>query len=103
MELENPVDLSSYTHFQFSLYQPASLADAEIKLERPTTNAAVFLINYSGIEVDQGFLEYRIPISDFSGLDLTNVSIPFSVWNPQDSNQEFTVGTVHVDQLYFMN
>jgi len=101
IELAVPKNLSSYTYIKFSINKPASLANGEIKLESPTTNAAVFLENYTGIDVGQGFVEYTIPLADFTGLDLTKIKIPFSLWNPKDSYQNFVAGTVLIDNLYF--
>ncbi|NNF36462.1 MAG: hypothetical protein HKN68_20335, partial [Saprospiraceae bacterium] len=101
MELETTKDLSEYTHLNFSLILPETFADAEIKLESPSTNAAVFLRDYVGTEVSEGFQEFSIPLSDFNGLDLSQLSIPFSTWNPTDDSQNFTPGTVFIDRIYF--
>ncbi len=103
IELESPVDLSSHSTIKFSLNKPTSLVNAEIKLESPSTNAAVFLENYTGTDAGEGYLEYTIPLSDFTGLDLTQISIPFSMWNPVDASQEFVVGTVMIDGILFSN
>jgi len=103
IELETPVDLSSYTHVKFSLNYPANLTNAEIKLESPSTNFAIFLEDYSGTDVGQGFMEYSIPLSDFTGLDLTQISIPFAMWNPKDEDQNFVEGAVLIDNIYFSN
>ena len=101
IKMEDPVDLSSYTNFKFSLQTPAELVDAEIKLESPTTNAAVYLANYTGTDVGNGFLEYSIPLADFVGLDVSAVWIPFAMWNPQNSALEFVGGDVHIDNIHF--
>jgi hypothetical protein len=101
IELATPKDLSSYTYIKFSINKPASLTNGEIKLESASTNAVVFLENYTGIDVGQGFVEYSIPLADFTGLDLTKLSIPFSLWNPKDPIQNFVAGTVLIDNLYF--
>lgn len=99
--MAEPKDLSSYTHLHFSLNKPESLVDVEIKLESPGSNAAIFLVNYSGTAVGDGFTEYSIPLADFAGLDLTQLSIPFAMWNPQDASQEFVTATVLIDNVYF--
>ncbi len=101
IELSTPKNLSSYTFIKFSINKPASLTHGEIKLESPSTNAVVFLENYTGTDVGQGFVEYSIPLADFTGLDLTKLSIPFSLWNPKDPYQNFVAGTVLIDNLYF--
>ncbi len=101
IELENPVNLSEFTHLKFSIHKPDNIADAEIKLESPATNAAIFIIDYEGADVGLGFQEYTIPLADFEGLNITEISIPFAMWNPQDPGGNFTGGTVLIDNIYF--
>ena len=101
IELETSVDLSDFSYLKFSLNMPDNIADAEIKLESPSTNAAIFLIDYEAVEVGLDYQEYTILLADFEGLDLTEISIPFAVWNPQDADQNFTGGTVLIDNIYF--
>ncbi len=103
IELASPKNLSNYTHLTFSLNKPASLVNAEIKLESASTSAVVFLENYSGSIISDGFIEYTIPLIDFSGLDLSKLTIPLSIWNPQDNNQDFVTATVLIDNVYFKN
>jgi hypothetical protein len=103
LELESTVDLSNYSYLKFSLNKPAALVNAEIKLESPSTNFAIFLKDYSGVETSNGFLEYTIPLADFTGLDLTEIRIPFAMWNPQDADNNFVAATVLVDKVYFTN
>lgn len=55
------------------------------------------------IPVNNGFAEYNIPLSDFKGLDLENISIPFSIWNPKDSEENYFEGEILIDNLYFSN
>lgn len=104
MELETPKNILSYNALVFSLNKPTTLADAEIKLENPDNNgAAVFLIDYTPTDVSNGFVEYNIPLSDFTGLDLENLSIPFSIWNPKDSDGNLVEAEILIDNLYFSN
>ena len=103
IELEIPQDLSGYTYLNFSLKMPAALTDAEIKLESPPTNSPVFLTNYIGTDIGGSFQEYSIPLTDFSGLDLTQVLIPFAIWNPKDSNDDFVTGAILIDNINFSN
>ena len=63
----------------------------------------VFLENYTGLVISDGFTEYSIPLVDFIGLDLTELRIPFAIWNPQDINSEFVTATVLIDNVYFKN
>lgn len=105
LELEEPKDFSAYSNLRFAIHAPASLDDAEIKLEglTPSTSAAVMLADYSPVALSDGFVEYIIPLSDFAGLDLANVRIPFAMWNAVDANDDFSPATVYVDQVYFEN
>ena len=101
LELEETRNLTPYKSLKFSITKPATMINAEIKLESPASNHSVFLKDYTPAQVADGFLEYTIPLSDFSNLDLSQVSIPFAFWNPQDSGENFTGGTVLIDNLYF--
>lgn len=103
IELETPTDLQQYNYLKFSLNKPASMVNAEIKLESPGSNYALFLENYQGVAVDNGFLEYTIPLSDFIDLDLSEISIPFAIWNPQDDNQTIIPARIFIDNVYFSN
>ncbi len=101
IKMQDPADMSAYTNVHFSLKLPDDLTDAEIKLEGPSTDAAVYLINYTGVDVGDGFLEYTIPLADFTDLDVSAVNIPFAMWNPQNSAMEFVGGEVLIDNIYF--
>ncbi len=101
IELESPVDLSAYTSLKFSLYKPSELVNAEIKLESPKTNATVYLKDYTGADVGKGFVEYTIPFADFTDLDVLEIKIPFSMWNPQDASDAFVTAEVLIDNLHF--
>lgn len=101
--MEQPRNLSQYTHLVFALNMPASLANAEIKLESPSTQAAIFLENYQSTELTSGFVEYVVPMSDFQGLDLIQLRIPFSIWNPVDAQGNFVTATVLIDNVHFAN
>ncbi|MCB0580501.1 MAG: glycoside hydrolase family 16 protein [Phaeodactylibacter sp.] len=102
-ELDPTVDASQYANgsLKFSLRQPDDLADIEIKLESVATAVSLFLRDYSGADVGNGFLEYTIPMSDFEGLDLTDLKIPFALWNPVDASGEYLVGDILLDNVYF--
>jgi beta-glucanase (GH16 family) len=103
IELDSPKDLSAFSNLRFSLNAPASLDDAEIKLEAVSGSATVMLKNYSPSPLSNGFAEYTIPLSDFVGMDFANVRIPFAMWNAVDASQNFSPATVYVDQVYFSN
>lgn len=102
-EMGTPLDYSSYASgsLVFSLQTPADLHDLEIKLESVTNSAAVFLIDYTPTAVGNGYVEYTIPLADFTDLDFTSIRIPFALWNPQNVNDEFTAFDVLVDNIYW--
>ncbi|MCB0589399.1 MAG: family 16 glycosylhydrolase, partial [Phaeodactylibacter sp.] len=101
--LEPTVDASQYANgsLKFSLRQPAELADIEIKLESVATAVSLFLRDYTGEDIGDGWLEYTIPMSDFEGLDLTGLKIPFALWNPKDANDEYLKVDILLDNIYF--
>ncbi len=101
IELAAAKNLGNYAYLKFSLNKPSSLVNAEIKLESPSTNAIVFLEDYTGLPVAEGFVEYTIPLADFTGLDLTQITIPFAIWNPKGAYQNFVAATVLIDNVYF--
>jgi beta-glucanase (GH16 family) len=101
IKMQDPVDMSTYTNVHFSLKLPVDLNDAEIKLEGTSTDATVYLANYTGEDVGTGFFAYTIPLGDFVGLDVSDINIPFAMWNPQNTAQEFIGGEVLIDNLYF--
>ena len=68
----------------FSLKIPNDFADAEIKLDLSQI-ASVYLIDYTSTPVANGYVEYSIPIADFINLDLSEIKIPFALWNPKNS------------------
>lgn len=103
IELDSPKDLSAYTNLHFSLRKTASLDDAEIKLEGVGNNAIVMLKNYTGVPASNGYEDYTIPLSDFTGVDFTELRIPFAMWNAMDGSQNFSPTTVYVDKIYFGN
>jgi beta-glucanase (GH16 family) len=99
-ELESGVDISGYSNLHFSVKMPEELYEAEIKLESSNSAAAIFIENYESVPVEDGFVEYKIPLSDFEGLDLSNVHIPFAFWNPKDENESYVRGEVFIDNIY---
>ena len=101
IKLDKGVNLSTYKTLKFSIKKPAAVENAEIKLESSKTNAAVFLKDYTGKDVGKEFMEYSIPLSDFTDLALGDIIIPFGIWNPQDTNMAFVKGEVLIDNLYF--
>lgn len=103
ISMEQPKDLSSYSHLLFSLKMLENLTDAEIKLESISNSSSVFLVDYQGVEIASGFVEYAIPLTDFQGLDLMQMKIPFAIWNPKDVSGDFVTATVLIDNVHFAN
>ena len=101
LQLDTSKDISAFTALKFSVNKPDSLVNCEIKLESVASDAVVYLADYTGTELSDGFVEYTIPLADFSGLNNTELTIPFSIWNPEDSNGAFVKATVLIDNIYF--
>ncbi len=94
INIETPVDLTLYNDgaLVFAIKKPDVVANLEVKLEGDDGSAAsMFLVNYSSTDLGNGWEEYRIPVSDIvsEGLSLDQVTIPFALWNPVDSNGEY--------------
>lgn len=99
------LDMSAYSNgnLVFSIKKPAALTDAEIKLESTSTAAAVFLVNYTPTNtLANGYVEYTIPLSDFVGLDFTDIKIPFAIWNPVDAAGAFPAAEVFLDNIHWV-
>lgn len=96
-------DCSSFSNGRlvFSLKIPNDFYDAEIKLESFTNSASVYLIDYTSSPVANGYVEYSIPITDFINLDLTEMKIPFALWNPKNSVGAFDPFDIYVDNIYW--
>ena len=91
---ESPVDLTLYTQddLVFAIKKPSIVANLEVKLEGDDGSAAsLFLVNYTSTDLGNGWEEYRIPIADIvsGGLSIDQVTIPFALWNPVDSDENF--------------
>ena len=72
----------------------------KLKIESPSSSGSVFLTNYSPSNtLSNGFVEYTIPLSDFTGLDFTNIKIPFACWNPTDGSGAFSSFDVYFDDI----
>jgi len=102
-ELETPVDLSVYAdgNLIFYLKEPAELSDVELKMEAVSNSSAIFLVSYFPEAVPNGFLKYKIPLNQFVDLDLSEIKVPFSLWNPKDVNGDYPVVDIIVDNIFF--
>ena len=102
---QSPVDMSAYANgsLVFAINLPSTIVDAEIKLESVSSDAAVFLTNYTPTNtLSNGYVEYTIPLSDFAGLDFTDIKIPFAFWNPVDASGGFPAGDVLIDNIHWV-
>jgi beta-glucanase (GH16 family) len=99
--LDSAKNISGYAALKFSLNKPDSYVNSEIKLEAGASNAIVFLKDYAGTAIADGFVEFTIPLDDFVGLNLQGITIPFSIWNPKDAGDAFFKGKVLIDNIYF--
>ena len=99
------LDFSAYaqSNLVFSLKKPDDIYDFEIKLESAEADGKLYIVNYTGTDVGNGFAEYSIPLQDFvvQGLDLSQIFIPFAIWNPTNSDGDWQGGEVLVDNIYF--
>jgi hypothetical protein len=61
----------------------------------------MFLVNYTATDLGNGWEEYRIPVADIvaEGLSLEQVSIPFALWNPVDSEGNFPAVDILFDAI----
>jgi hypothetical protein len=102
---QSPIDMSAYANgsLVFAVNLPSTIVDAEIKLESVSSDAAVFLTNYTPTNtLSNGYVEYTIPLSDFAGLDFTDIKIPFAFWNPVDASGGFPAGDVLIDNIHWV-
>ncbi|NNF21162.1 MAG: family 16 glycosylhydrolase [Saprospiraceae bacterium] len=101
-ELETPIDMTGFSNgdLVFSINKAAEFDNIEIKLESVATQVSLFIKDYSGVDLGNGFFEYRIPLADFSGLDLSDFRIPFALWNPVDAMGEYVEGVIIIDNIY---
>jgi len=99
--LAEPVDLSSFAggDLKFSMIKPAALADIEIKLESTSTGISLRLKDYTPVDLTDGFVEYSIPLADFVGLDLSDITIPFAMWSPIDADDGNVAADIVIDDL----
>ena len=99
--LTEPVDLTSFANgdLKFSMIKPSALADIEIKLESTSTGISLRLKDYTPVDLTDGFVEYSIPLANFIGLDLSNITIPFSMWNPIGADDGNVAVDIVIDDL----
>jgi beta-glucanase (GH16 family) len=105
-----PTDMSAYAggNLVFALQVSTNVTEAfEVKLESQTVTGSkpfgnVNLLDYTPVPLSGGFAEYTIPLADFTveGFDLSQVAIPFSLWNPKDSSG-YVAAEVLIDNIHW--
>ena len=99
-QLTSPADMSAYSNGNLvvALKVPGNLTAFEVKLESPGQQSGfVNLFDYTPVPINADFAEYTIPLADFTAqnFDLSNVSIPFALWNPNGAAE------VLIDNIHF--
>jgi exo-beta-1,3-glucanase (GH17 family) len=80
---------------------PDGVAELELKLEAPETNArSVNLIEYATGREEAGWSTFRVPLTAFDGIDRSRVAV-LGLWNPSDRAGSFVAGEVWVDDIHF--
>ena len=101
--LDSAVDLSAYAagNLIFALHKPSVVHDIEIKLEGTASAGSVQLVDYTPVDLGDGWEEYSIPMADFDaeGLDLSSVTIPLALWNPVDDGGSFPQADILIDAI----
>jgi hypothetical protein len=91
--------------------EASSLVDAGVKIEWTGGSFQAQLANYTPTSDESGFLTYRIPLADFTGIDLAQITFPFGFWNPMMASPATDAGpgtpiafggTVYIDDVYFV-
>jgi beta-glucanase (GH16 family) len=105
-ELASPADMSAYANGNLvvALKVPGNLTDFEVKLESPGgLSGSVNLFDYTPVPINADFAEYTIPLADFTAQNfvLSNVSIPFALWNPKDASGSVVAAEVLIDNIHF--
>jgi beta-glucanase (GH16 family) len=100
-ELPEIRDASAYLggDLVFSILLPESISDFELKLESKSGSTSLYIVNYTPEFINEsGFAQYRIPLADFTDVDLTQLRIPFAVWNPMGGGGS---GEILIDKIRF--
>jgi hypothetical protein len=105
-----PADMSAYAggNLVFAIQVPPEVDYFfEVKLESERLNGGPYgnvnLLDYTPVPIGGGFMEYTIPLADFTveGFNLSEVVIPFSLWNPQSDPGVYEAAAVRVDNIHF--
>ena len=77
--------------------------NSEMGLKLSTPNSNISRMWFEKSLPNTKLSEYSIPLQDFvdQGLDLSQIFIPFAIWNPTNSDGNWQGGEVLVDNIYF--
>jgi len=99
--LDEPLDMSGYTSLVFSIERPDELADIEIKVESVSSSTSLRLADYTPEALTDGFVKYTIPLSDFTEVDFTQLTVPFAFWNPVNIDGGNVAAAILIDDLLY--
>jgi beta-glucanase (GH16 family) len=93
--------ITDYSKLVFSLNKSAmpTLEHLGIKLEDNSGGDPELDIADYTPTIDGDWAKYEIPLTDFSGLDLTNIKY-LGIWNPQDSSNSLLFGKLYLDDIH---
>lgn len=97
---KTPRDLSGHAALSFAVKATVALTSFAVKLEsaaasKELSNVPTTYGSTADTTTLPGWTVYTIPLADFAGVDLTQVTVPFSFWHP---NNGYT-GTVYLDDI----
>ena len=104
----NGQDISAYTTLNFGIDTSAipTFADLVVQLEDGTSVSKVFLSDYAQtITVSNNWEVYEIPLSAFTGLNLTNLT-HLGFWNASSvagAESPLVFGPLYFDDIHFRN
>ncbi len=104
-KLPAPKDMSSFSAaggvLSFEIRIPDSISSIEIKMESSSGATSVQTADYAAEPGENGFVRYEIPLADFTAVDYSAVTVPFSLWNPTDGDGSAASGDVLVSKVRF--
>ncbi|MCS5594275.1 MAG: family 16 glycosylhydrolase [Porticoccaceae bacterium] len=104
-ELDTPIDATEYAtgNLVVMLDVPEEIVNFEVKLEGAQGVGSLNLLDYTPQPVDNVYEKYTIPLADFmaQGTTLSDMKIPFALWNPMNADGGFVAGNILIDNIYF--
>jgi hypothetical protein len=109
-----PQDLSAFAggSLVFRFVADPALGNAVAKIEWVGNNTTELPLASYTPTVEGGFTTYRIPLADFPGIDLTQLTVPFALFNATTpvsaatdagpGTSEPYAGTLYVDDVYYV-